>query len=156
MTNCCLGTFLWLNDDTLFVLDQHAYLVFYSVNTPKLQCAGRHAAPFGHIIVISSQPAFVLTSYWCMLWEEAQTPILLSFGLIRPGLKLPINPTWGEHVNLYEYKQYNIIVSYTESQWMSVKYSECFLIALIFVYTTHYIWTYSNKTDATPRAGCHT
>jgi hypothetical protein len=27
------------------------------------------------------------------------------------------------------------MVSYTESQWISVKYSECFLIALFFVYT---------------------
>ena len=34
-----------------------------------------------------------------------------------------------------------------------VFYSECFLIALCFVYTTHYIWTYSNKTCATSRAG---
>ena len=45
------------------------------------------------------------------------------------------------------------MVSYTESQWISIKYSECFLIALCFVYTTHYIWTYSNKTCATSRAG---
>jgi hypothetical protein len=27
------------------------------------------------------------------------------------------------------------MVSYTESQWISVKYSECFLIALFFLYT---------------------
>jgi hypothetical protein len=45
------------------------------------------------------------------------------------------------------------MVSYTESQWISVKYSGCFLIALFFVYTTHYIWTYSNKTGVTSRAG---
>ena len=45
------------------------------------------------------------------------------------------------------------MVSYAESQWIGVKYSECFLIALCFVYTTHYIWTYSNKTGATSRAG---
>ena len=45
------------------------------------------------------------------------------------------------------------MVSYTESQWISVKYSECFLIALFFVYTTHYISTYSNKTGVTSRAG---
>jgi hypothetical protein len=63
------------------------------------------------------------------------------------------NSTWGEHVNLYECKQYNIMVSYTESQWIRVKYSECFLIALVFVYTTHYISTYSNKTGVTSRAG---
>jgi hypothetical protein len=45
------------------------------------------------------------------------------------------------------------MVSYTESQWIRVKYSECFLIALFFAYTTHYIWTYSNKTDVISRAG---
>ena len=46
------------------------------------------------------------------------------------------------------------MVSYTESQWISVKYSEFFLkTILFFVYTTHYIWTYSNKTGATSRAG---
>ena len=45
------------------------------------------------------------------------------------------------------------MVSYTESQWIRVKYSECFLIALVFVYTTHYISTYSNKTGVTSRAG---
>ena len=45
------------------------------------------------------------------------------------------------------------MVSYTESQWISVKYSEFFLIALFFAYTTDYIWTYSNKTGATSRAG---
>ena len=61
LINCCLGTFRWLNDDILFVLDQHAYLDFYSVGTPKLQSAGGHVAPFGHIILIPSQPVFVLT-----------------------------------------------------------------------------------------------
>ena len=45
------------------------------------------------------------------------------------------------------------MVSYTESQWISVKYSEYISIALFFVYTTHYIWIYSNKTSATYRAG---
>jgi len=45
------------------------------------------------------------------------------------------------------------MVSYAESQWISVKCLEYFLIALFFVYTTHYIWTYSNKTGATSRAG---
>jgi hypothetical protein len=44
------------------------------------------------------------------------------------------------------------MVSYTESQWISVKYSEFLLIALFFVYITDYIWTYSNKTGATSRA----
>jgi hypothetical protein len=55
--------------------------------------------------------------------------------LIQPGLELPINPTWGEHVNLYECKQYNIMDSYAESQWISVKYSEFIFNCIIFLYT---------------------
>jgi hypothetical protein len=42
------------------------------------------------------------------------------------GSNSHINPTWGEHVNLCECKQYNIMVSYTESQWISVKYLDFF------------------------------
>jgi hypothetical protein len=48
------------------VLDQHAELDFYSASSLKRasslkqQSAGRHVAPLGHIILIPSQPVFVL------------------------------------------------------------------------------------------------
>ena len=45
-------------DEARFVLDQHAELDFYSANSQKQQSAGRHVAPFGHIILIPSQPVF--------------------------------------------------------------------------------------------------
>jgi hypothetical protein len=49
------------DDDVHFVLDQHAELDFYSASSLKQQSAGRHVAPLGHIIMISSQPVFALT-----------------------------------------------------------------------------------------------
>ena len=64
------GTFRWLNDNIHFVLDQHSYLDLYSAGTQQ-QSAGGYVAPFGHIILISSQPVFALTPYWCMLSVEA-------------------------------------------------------------------------------------
>jgi hypothetical protein len=70
-------TVRWLNDDTLNVLDQHAYLDFYSVGTPKLQSAGGYVAPFGHIILISSQPVFALTPYWCIYYTTRPWRLLI-------------------------------------------------------------------------------
>ena len=119
------GTFRWLNDNIHFVLDQHSYLDFYSAGTQQ-QSAGGYVAPFGHIIVISSQPVFALTPYWCMLSVEATNTNFSYLDWYDRGSNSHINPTWGEHVNLYECKQYNIMVSYTESQWISVKYLDFF------------------------------
>jgi hypothetical protein len=39
-------------------LDQHAEWDLYSASPLKQQFAGRHVAPLGHIILISSQPVF--------------------------------------------------------------------------------------------------
>jgi hypothetical protein len=50
------------DDDVSFVLDQHAELDLYSVGSLKLQCADIHVAPLGHIILIPSQPVFVLSA----------------------------------------------------------------------------------------------
>ena len=55
---------LWDGDDdadVCFVLDQHAFLYFYSVSSLKQQFSGRHVAPLGHIILIPRQPVFALT-----------------------------------------------------------------------------------------------
>jgi len=44
-----------------FVLDQHAWLDFYSASSPQQQSGDRHVAPLGHIIVILSQAVFALS-----------------------------------------------------------------------------------------------
>jgi hypothetical protein len=68
VSDCCLTSaiswreqvnFQW--DDVCFVLDQHAEFDFYSTSSLKQQFAGRHVAPLGHIILIPSQPVFVIT-----------------------------------------------------------------------------------------------
>jgi hypothetical protein len=53
--------FQWHDDKVRFVLDQHAELDFYSASPLKQQSAGRHVAPLWHIILIPSQPIFVLS-----------------------------------------------------------------------------------------------
>jgi hypothetical protein len=49
------------DDDARFVLDQHAELELHSANSLKQQSAGRNVTPFGHIILIPSQPIFDLS-----------------------------------------------------------------------------------------------
>jgi hypothetical protein len=58
--------FQWDDDEICFVLDQRAELDFYSASSLKQQSAGRHVAPFGHIILrnenklnLSKQKIFV-------------------------------------------------------------------------------------------------
>jgi hypothetical protein len=65
----------------------------------KQQSAGRHIAPLGHIILIPSQPIFLL--YAACFAEKKQIPIFFSFGLTRLGLELAIYRTRGEHSNHY-------------------------------------------------------
>jgi hypothetical protein len=48
-------------DDVCFILDQHAELDFYSASWLKQQSTGRNVTPFGHIILIPSQPIFALS-----------------------------------------------------------------------------------------------
>ena len=48
-------------NEVSFVLDQHAELDFYSASSLKQQSASRYVAPFGHIILIPSQPVFGLS-----------------------------------------------------------------------------------------------
>jgi hypothetical protein len=56
----CLSSIRSDDDDVRFVLDQHAYLDFYSASSLKEQSAGRHVPPLGHIIQTPSQPVFAL------------------------------------------------------------------------------------------------
>jgi hypothetical protein len=51
----------WDDDEVRFVLDQHAEFDFYSASSLKQQSAGRNVTPFGHIILILSQPIFALS-----------------------------------------------------------------------------------------------
>jgi len=52
----------WDDDEVCFVLDQHAELDFYSASSLKQQSAGRHVAALRQIILIPSQPVFVLSA----------------------------------------------------------------------------------------------
>ena len=84
---------------------------FYSASSLKQQSAGRHIAPLGHIILISSQPVFAVTPYCCVLSGEATYTNFLVCGLTQPGLEPTIYRTRGEHVNHYA----------TDAVWISSK-----------------------------------
>jgi len=62
------------DDEVRFVLDQHAGLDFYSASLLKQKSADRHVAPFGHNILIPSQPVLLLNA--ACLVEKQQIPIL--------------------------------------------------------------------------------
>jgi hypothetical protein len=49
------------DDEVRLVLDQHADLDLYSASSLKQESAGRNVTPFGHIILIPSQPIFALS-----------------------------------------------------------------------------------------------
>ena len=61
----------------------------------------RHVAPLWHIILIPSQPVFVLSPQCCVLCEEATNTNFIIFGLTRPVLEPTIYRTRGEHANYY-------------------------------------------------------
>jgi len=57
----------WNDNDVSFVLDQHAWLGFYSASSLKQHCQRstvRHVAPLVHTILILSRPVFALTPEW--------------------------------------------------------------------------------------------
>ena len=76
---------------------------------------GRHVAPLGHIILIPSHPVFALSSYCCVLSEEATNTNVIVFGLTQSGLKQTIYRTRGEHGNHYAtdavYKTFEVMTS---------------------------------------------
>ena len=55
-------TFRWDDDKVHFVLDERVQLDFYIASSLKQQSAGRHIAPLRYIILIQSQPVFVLAT----------------------------------------------------------------------------------------------
>ena len=85
--------FQWDDDEVCFVLDQHAEWDFYSASSLKQQSAGRHVAPLGNIIPISTQPVFALSPLCCLLNGEATNTNLIVFGLTRPRFELTIYRT---------------------------------------------------------------
>ena len=52
---------LWNDGDVRFVLDQHAEFDLYNASSLKQQSDGRHVTSLRHIIMILSQPVFVVT-----------------------------------------------------------------------------------------------
>jgi hypothetical protein len=54
-------SWLYEDDDVLFVPDQDPDWDFYYAISLKQQSAGRRVAPLGHIIPVPSQPVFTLT-----------------------------------------------------------------------------------------------
>ena len=66
--------FQWNDDEVLFVLNQHAWLNFYSASSMKQQSAGRYVAPLRHIIKIPSKPFLLFKA--TRLAEKQQIPIV--------------------------------------------------------------------------------
>ena len=74
------------NINFYFVLDQHAWLDFYSASSLKQQWTDIHVAPFQHIIMIrANQSLFSLLNAACIA-EKQQIPILLSLVWPKQGL----------------------------------------------------------------------
>ena len=78
----------WDDDEIRFVLVHLAELDFYSANSLKRQSSGRHVPPLGHIILIPSQPVFVLSPWCCVHSGEVTNTNCIFFGLtmLRPPI----------------------------------------------------------------------
>jgi hypothetical protein len=61
------------------VNDQHAELDFYSVSSLKQQFAGRHVAPLGHIILVSSHQSLLLLLGGAYLTEKQHISIVFGY-----------------------------------------------------------------------------
>jgi hypothetical protein len=70
-------------------------LDFYNASSLKQQSLGRHVSPFGHIMLIPSQPVFALTPYCCVFRRRS---ILTVLCLMWPTLEPTIFCTWGEQL----------------------------------------------------------
>ena len=96
---------------SFFAWVTHLHLVsrfdFYSTSSLKQQSAGRSVAPLGYIILIPrsvvplgyiilipSQPAFVLTLYWCVFIGEATNTNFIVFGLTDRGSNTNLSHSW--------------------------------------------------------------
>ena len=87
--------------DVRSVLNQQMYLDFYTTSSLKQQFMGRNVPPFGHNILIPSQPVIALTPKCCLFSREAANTKIIVFGLTWPGLEPTIYHTQNEHANHY-------------------------------------------------------
>ena len=87
------------DDEVRFVLDQQAWLDFYSISSLKQQSVDGHLVPLGHIIIIPSQPVFALSRLCRMLSGETTNTNFTVFGLTRSELEPTIYRTRGKHAN---------------------------------------------------------
>jgi hypothetical protein len=78
-------TFLlrWDDDDVRFLIDQDAELDFCNASSLKQQSECRHVAPFWHIILILSQPIFVVSPE-CRVWLAENQEIAILYLLSYP------------------------------------------------------------------------
>jgi hypothetical protein len=74
-------------------------LNLYSASSLKQQTSDIYVAPFGHIILIPSQPVFALSSYVASFARSNNTNFTncIDFGLTRSGLEPTIYPTRGSN-----------------------------------------------------------
>ena len=91
----------WTDDKVRFLLDQHAYVDFYSASSPKQQSTDRHVTPLGHNILIASQPVFALSPQRCVLSGKATNTNCIIFGLTRSRFEPAIYRTREDHANHY-------------------------------------------------------
>ena len=103
---------------------KHADLDFYSTSSLKQQSTGRHVAPLGHIILIPSQPVFVLTG------SNPLLPITSSIRLCY------------YHTDVFKFiypcQNETILLA-----WCYVFFFICWLIDLCFSVLIRNIWTSS-------------
>jgi hypothetical protein len=92
---------LYHGENKLIFNEMMMRFALFQTNTLKQQFEGRHVAPLRHIILIPSQPVFVLSPYCSVLSGEATHINSIVFGLIRPGLEPTIYHTRGKHANHY-------------------------------------------------------
>ena len=98
----------------------------------KQQSADRHVAPLGHIILIPSQPVFVLSPQCCVLSGEATNTNFIVFGLTLSGLEPTIYRTRGEHANHYNINtiHFGLIILL---KGFKVQLSTIFILKILFL-----------------------
>jgi hypothetical protein len=77
------------------------FVAVFIANPLKQQSADRHGGTLEHIILIPSQPVFVVSVKCCVISGEATNTNLIVVGLTRSGLEPTIYHNRGEHANNY-------------------------------------------------------
>ena len=92
-------TFRWDDDDLHFVLDQQAYLDFYSASSLKQQSADRHVAPLSTDFPDFEPISLCSHSLFCIPSREASNTHFVVSDLTPQGFDLPHSmrawwPSW--------------------------------------------------------------